>query len=86
MAKTDQQRSPDQLLNIVIGQLEGVKKMLEEEADCLRVLVQLKAAKSALNNATARIVSNNLSTCVASGKMADKEQIAGLIAELTKLD
>lgn len=85
MAKTEK-RSPDQLLNMVIGQLEGVKKMLGEEVECLKVLVQLKAAKSALNSATAKILGENMKYCLASTKPRDRKRLADLLAELTKMD
>ncbi|MEI6379055.1 MAG: metal-sensitive transcriptional regulator [Candidatus Falkowbacteria bacterium] len=79
------ERTPEQLLNIVIGQLEGVKKMLAGEKDCLKVLVQLKAAKSALNNATTHILSQNMHHCLVSTKPKDRKQLDVLLAELTKM-
>ena len=84
MVRTEK-RSPDQLLNMVIGQLEGVKKMLAGDKDCLKVLVQLKAAKSALNNATTRILSDNMNHCLTSTKPKDRQQLESLLAELTKI-
>ena len=43
-------KSYEQLVNNIIGQLNGVKRMLGEQAECLDVLVQLKAARSALDS------------------------------------
>ncbi|KXK25725.1 MAG: hypothetical protein TR69_WS6001001528 [candidate division WS6 bacterium OLB20] len=44
-------KTPEQLLNNVIGQLGGVGKMIADDQDAFAVLTQMKAARSALNNA-----------------------------------
>ncbi len=43
-------KTKKQLINNIIGQLEGISKMLEAKKDCLAVLVQMQAVKSAFNN------------------------------------
>lgn len=40
----------NQRINILIGQLEGIKSMITEERDCFDVLVQMKAVKSSYNS------------------------------------
>lgn len=37
-------------INIITGQLEGIKKMIDEGKDPLSVLTQFKAARSALDS------------------------------------
>lgn len=52
-------------LHRVIGQLEGIKKMIEEKRYCHDILVQTKAASSALKALEASILSRHMSHCVA---------------------
>jgi DNA-binding FrmR family transcriptional regulator len=37
-------------INRIIGQLNGIKKMLKEERDCSAVLMQVSAVKAAVSN------------------------------------
>ncbi|MBA4337029.1 hypothetical protein C0416_04650 [bacterium] len=53
-----------QLVNNVIGQLSGIKKMMECEEDCFKVLTQIKAARSALDSLTAKYLQDNFTDCV----------------------
>lgn len=48
----------------VIGHLNHVKKMIEADEDCAEVLVQLSAAKSALNGLGKEIINEHISHCV----------------------
>ena len=49
-------KSTAQRMNNISGQLEGVKKMMEEKCDCEKVLTQLKAIKSAISSVMDEIV------------------------------
>lgn len=51
-------------LSRVIGHLEHVKKMLENDDDCAEVLIQLSAAKSALNGLGKEIIGDHISHCI----------------------
>ena len=51
-------------LNRVIGQLGGVKAMLDDNRYCGDVLVQLAAAESAVRSISSRLLQNHLETCV----------------------
>ncbi len=57
-------KSNEQLINNIIGQLEGVKKMMDCEKDCTATITQLKAAKSALNTVIRRHIETHLKHCV----------------------
>ncbi|CAD2072385.1 metal-sensitive transcriptional regulator [Phocicoccus pinnipedialis] len=46
------------------GQINGALRMIEEGKDCKDVVMQLSAAKSALNRTMNVIVSDNLVHCV----------------------
>lgn len=51
-------------LNRAIGQLNGVKGMLEDNRYCGDVLVQLAAAESAVRSVSMMLLEDHLSTCV----------------------
>lgn len=75
-------------LNRVIGQVEGVKKMIAENRYCPDILVQLRAARSALKTVEANILESHLRGCVAEamaqGKAADVDSKILEIKELFK--
>ena len=51
-------------LNRAIGQLGGVKAMLEDNRYCGDVLLQLAAAEKAIHRVSELILENHLRTCV----------------------
>ena len=51
-------------LNRVIGQLEGVKRMIEARRYCPDILTQTRAASSALKAVELAILEGHLSHCV----------------------
>lgn len=51
-------------LNRVSGQVEGVKKMINERRYCPDILVQLRALRSAINSVEANILEAHLDACV----------------------
>lgn len=52
-------------LSRIEGHVRGLKRMLGEHASCEDLLIQLSAVRSALNQATARLLENHMETCVA---------------------
>ncbi len=52
-------------LSRIEGHVRGIKRMLAEHASCDDLLIQLSAVRSALNQATARLLEGHLETCVA---------------------
>lgn len=48
----------------IIGHLEYVKRMIEDDEDCSNVLMQLAASKSAMNGLERSIISEHLSHCI----------------------
>ena len=52
-------------LSRIEGHVRGIKRMLAEHASCEDLLLQFTAVRSALNQATARLLENHLETCVA---------------------
>ncbi|HMB65570.1 MAG TPA: metal-sensitive transcriptional regulator [Patescibacteria group bacterium] len=75
----------DQLINNIIGQLEGSKKMIKEDQDCYTVLTQLKASKSAINSVMDKLVEQEILECSIKGKnKKEKDRIKQLMRELIK--
>lgn len=52
-------------LSRVIGHLEHIKKMIQNDADCSAVLMQISATKSALNGLGKSIINEHISHCIA---------------------
>lgn len=52
-------------LNRVIGQLEGIKKMIETHRYCPDILIQLRAVRSAIRAVEGNILKAHLQSCVA---------------------
>ena len=51
-------------LNRIIGQLNGVKKMIEDNEYCPDILTQTNAARSAIKSLEAAILEDHLGHCV----------------------
>ena len=52
-------------LNRISGQINGISKMVENDAYCNDVLIQLSAVKSSVKSLSTYILENHLCTCVA---------------------
>lgn len=61
---TELQADLQKRLNRVIGQLNGVKSMIDDNRYCGDVLTQLAAAESAVHSVSAIMLRNHLETCV----------------------
>ncbi len=51
-------------LNRIAGQVEGVKKMVQERRYCPDILIQLRAIRSAITAVEANILDGHLDSCV----------------------
>ena len=72
----------NQLINNIIGQLEGIKRMLDESRECSDVLIQIKAVKSGLNSVANKIISEKTLDCLSGDSEVDKEKVKNLIKEI----
>lgn len=78
--KTQQQR-----INNVIGQLDAIKTMMNQEKDCFAILIQLKAVKSALSKIMYNHIQEQMLSCInLCGTDEDKKKLQDLLAEITK--
>ena len=71
-------------LNRAIGQLEGIKRMIEDKRYCPEILIQLKAVRSAIMSVEKNILSTHLEKCVAES-FDDKENAKEKIEEIKEL-
>lgn len=62
-------------LNRAIGQLTGVKAMVEDNRYCGDVLTQLAAAESAVRRVSELLLEEHLRTCVAEGLRAGDDEV-----------
>ena len=51
-------------LNRISGQINGITKMIENDAYCNDVLIQLSAVKNSVKSLSSHILENHLYTCV----------------------
>lgn len=73
-------------LNRIEGQVRGIKKMLETDAYCTDILVQVSAVNAALNSFNKVLLANHIRTCVADDIRAGKDEtIDELVVTLQKL-
>ncbi|MBT9778487.1 metal-sensing transcriptional repressor [Clostridium sp. MCC353] len=52
-------------LNRIEGQIRGIKNMVEKDAYCTNILVQVAAANAALNSFSRELLASHIRTCVA---------------------
>lgn len=68
-------------LRRIEGQVRGVEGMLERDAYCIDILMQVSAITSALNGFSKELLSEHIKTCVADGIRQGDD---GVIDELTE--
>ena len=62
-------------LNRAIGQLNGIKTMIDDNRYCGDVLVQLSAAESAVRKVSELVLKNHMETCVVEQIRQDNDQV-----------
>ena len=72
-------------LRRVEGQLRGIQRMIIEEKPCYDVLLQLSAARKAMQRACIEILKNYLQKCVHEAKSPDFENLEKLIEALVEI-
>lgn len=73
-------------LNKVIGQLNGISKMIEENRYCSDILVQIAAAERALENVGFMLLKEHMESCVVDdikdGNLSSLEESIELMKKL----
>lgn len=73
-------------LSRIEGQIRGIRGMVEKDAYCPDILIQVAAATAALNAFSKELLSQHIRTCVAQDIRAGKDEtIDELVAVLQKL-
>jgi DNA-binding FrmR family transcriptional regulator len=72
-------------LRRVEGQLRGIQRMIIEEKPCYDVLLQLSAARKAMQRACIEILKNYLQKCVHEAKAPDFDNLEKLIEALIEI-
>jgi len=75
-------------LNRISGQVNGIKKMIENDAYCNDVLIQLKAVESSIQSLSNHILENHLYNCVTrdleNGKLDTIDELISLFKRFNK--
>ena len=86
------QRSEEELkklthrLSRIEGQVRGLREMLQRDAYCTDILIQVSAISAALNSFSRELLSEHIHTCVADGISAGDDQVVDeLVSTLQKL-
>ena len=73
-------------LSRIEGQIRGIRGMVEKNAYCTDILVQVAAVSAALNAFNKELLANHIKTCVAQDIRNGKDEtIDELVATLQKL-
>ena len=73
-------------LSRIEGQVRGIKGMLEKDAYCPEILVQVSAVTAALNSFNKVLLANHIRTCVADDIRDGKDEtVDELVKVLQKL-
>ena len=73
-------------LNRISGQINGIKKMVENSAYCTDILIQVSAVTAALNSFNKELLAEHIRTCVADNiKNGDDGVVDELVNTLQKL-
>ena len=73
-------------LKRIEGQVRGVQKMLENDAYCPDIMVQVSAINAALNSFNKELMANHIKSCVAEDvRNGSDEKMNELVAVLQKL-
>ena len=69
-------------LKRIEGQVRGIQRMLEKDAYCTDIMVQVAAVNAALNSFNKVLLTNHLHTCVAENIRAGNDEVIDELATL----
>ena len=61
-------------LRMAEGQIRGIQRMVEEDAYCPEILIQVSAVTSALNSFNKELLANHIKSCVREDIQAGKDE------------
>lgn len=75
-------------LNVIEGQIRGIKQMIEEDRFCDEILMQLSAVNNSLKSVGSKLLKDHLDTCVIhdikNNKTEVMDDVMALFARLYK--
>ncbi len=71
-------KSPQDRLSIIIGQLNGIKKMMDKNEDCIKLITQLRASRSGIESVIDTIIADKFDTCMKDLKSSDKKLLINI--------
>ncbi len=74
-AKMKDMKNYSQLINNIVGQLNGIGKMMEDNRDCFEILAQSKAARAAIDSLMKKYIENESLNRLKNCRGRDKNQI-----------
>ena len=80
----EQQKLLRNRLNRIVGQLNGIQRMLDENRYCGDILTQIAAVESALQSVGYTILKEHMETCVPEGVRAGNDEVLDEAFELMK--
>ena len=73
-------------LNRIEGQIRGIRGMVENDAYCTDILIQVSAVNAALNAFNKELLANHIRTCVTDDIRNGKDEVVDeLVSTLQKL-
>ena len=79
-------RRLDNRLSRIEGQIRGLREMLQKDAYCPDILIQVSAATAALNSFSRELLSSHIHSCVIEGiRQGDDGVVDELVDTLQKL-
>jgi CsoR family transcriptional regulator, copper-sensing transcriptional repressor len=61
-------------LSKVVGHIEAIKRMVNNDMDCSQILIQLAAVRAAINNTGKMVLKNHISNCLTQAAKEGDEQ------------
>lgn len=71
-------KSPQDRISIVIGQLNGIKKMMDGKADCIKLITQLRASRSGIESIIDTVIADKFDSCLKNLKSSDKKLLINI--------
>lgn len=63
--KPDVEKELQNRLSRIMGHIAGIKRMLQAHKDCDGIIIQMAAIRSAIDQATLKLLEGHMETCVA---------------------
>ncbi len=80
----DEKRRIQNRINRIIGQMNGIKRMIDENRYCDDILIQLSAINNSIKSLANNILEEHLNSCVVDKIKADDLSIISEVMEIVK--